>query len=115
MPDLKVYLHAAAYDVSVWPDEMRDDPASAMDADTWKITVEYRGLGKWAVLRGPWCLGADGGWDVEPRPSSRDDDWLEAHRFPVDEALKLARHHAPKVTINGMTALEVLARHQGDQ
>jgi hypothetical protein len=112
----EVHARATQYQVSVWPDDLRDSASSAMDADMWAVTVEYRGPGSWAVLmRAGMCLGADGEWDYEPRPSSREDDWLASHRFSLDDALALAREHAPKVTVNGMTALEVLARHQGSQ
>jgi hypothetical protein len=113
MPDPEVYTRPTQYQVSVWPGDLRDRESSAMDADMWAVTVEYRGMGRWAVLGSAGrCLSAGGEWDWEPRPSSRDDDWLAGHRFALDDALALAREHAPKVTINGMTALEVLARHQ---
>ena len=107
MAEYEVYARPTRYEVSVWPDEIE-----CMDSDTWKLAVEYRGEGKWAVSRSRQCLGADGRWDWEPLPSSREDDWLAQHRFPLDAALDLARKHAPGVTINGMTALEVLARHR---
>jgi hypothetical protein len=104
-----VWVHARSYDVSVWPPEIE-----CMDSDTWKLTVEYRGAGRWAVTRGGWqlCLGSDGEWDRERIPSERDDEWLATHRFALAEAIALAHEHAPKVTINDMTALEVLARHR---
>lgn len=103
-----VYVRPAAYDVSVWP-----EAEECIDSETWKVTVEYRGHGLWAVCRAVRrCLNAAGEWDYEMRPSERDDEWLAAHRFPLDAALDLAREHAPHVKINGMTATEVLARHQ---
>jgi hypothetical protein len=105
----KVYIRTTTYEVSVWSDGARDQVSTAMNARTWALTVEDRGRGLWAVMRGPYCLDADGALDREPQPSSREDDWLAAHRFTLDEALALAREHAPKVTVNGMTALEVLA------
>src|SRR2546430_1035169 len=107
----ETYVRATRYDVSVFPDEMLDDPASALAADTWGITVEWRGMGNWAVCRMSRCLSRAGEWDIEPRPSSRDDDWLAAHRFERDEAIYQARVHAPRVTVNGYTALDILARH----
>lgn len=113
MPTLAgVYTRPAVYDVTVWPQDMAESPESCMDADTWKVTVEKRGLGTWAVCRMGSCLGISGEWDREPTPSSRDDDWLEDHRFPLQSALDLAREHAPKVRINGMTARELLERHR---
>lgn len=55
------------------------------------IYVEYRGKGKWAITN-----GFDAAWDktykifeVEPQPSSREDDYLETHRYDsLEEALK---------------------------
>jgi hypothetical protein len=103
-----VWARVRSYDVSVWPDDIE-----CVDSSTWKLTVEYRGRGKWAVTRtGRVCLGSDGEWDWESIPSERQDEWLTAHRFPLAEALDLARRHAPDVKINGMTAAEVLERHR---
>lgn len=41
---------------------------------------------------------------------SREDDWLAAHRFDLDTALKLAREAAPHVTVNGRTVADALTR-----
>jgi hypothetical protein len=104
-----VWARVRSYDVSVWPDDIE-----CLDSETWKLTVEYRGRGLWAVTRGGMrtCLNADGEWDYEMRPSEREDEWLAAHRFSLGDAIDLARRHAPDVTINGLTAVEVLARHR---
>jgi hypothetical protein len=45
----------------------------------------------WAVRREAWCLNRAGEWELEPQPSSRDDDWLAAHRFSLAEALAAAK------------------------
>jgi hypothetical protein len=122
MPDLTViggdgiYPRVTEYKVSVFPPWMTDssDMLAASEADTWSLTVQWRGFDKWAVTNGGHtCLGSDGEWDWEPIPSSREDDWLAAHRFDLETALHLAAEHAPKVTINGKTALDILAKHQG--
>jgi hypothetical protein len=108
-----LWVHARSFDVTIWPEGLISRPESAMDADTWKVTVEYRGNDLFAVcMPVRKCLGRDGTWDYEVRPSEREDDWLAAHRFPLDEALDLARQWAPRIKLNGMTAAEVLARHQ---
>jgi hypothetical protein len=110
-----IYPRVTEYKVSVFPPEMTEgeDMLAASEADTWSLTVQWRGFGKWAVTNGGHtCLGSDGGWDWEPIPSSREDDWLATHRFDLETALKLAAEHAPKVTINGYTALDILAKHQ---
>lgn len=92
-----------AYQVSMLP---LDD----IDADVWGFRVEYAGHGLWAVRNLACCIGADGVRSYESRPSSRTDEWLAAHRFPLEDALALARRHLPGLVINGMTAEEVLAR-----
>lgn len=77
------------------------------------VRVEYRGRDTWAVVL-PWeptpCLGADGDWDYEPRPSERSDEWLATHRFDLDTALRLAKEVAPTLTVGRYTVADVLAR-----
>lgn len=109
-----IYPRVTEYKVSVFPPGMADgdDLLAAEEADTWSLTVAWRGRRQWAVLRGPYCLGADGELDYEMRLSERGDDWLAAHRFDLETALRLAAEHAPKVTVNGITALEILAKHE---
>jgi hypothetical protein len=85
-------------------------PEDDINAHVFALAVEYRGHGLWAVLRFSQCLGTDGEWSYESNPSSRTDNWLARHRFPLEEALALAKEHAPNVTVNGMTVADVLAR-----
>lgn len=80
-------------------------------AHAWALTVEYRGRGSWAVKRNVFCLSRAGEWDYEMRPSEREDEWLAEHRFPLDEALELAKQAAPHVIVNGMTPADLLAWH----
>lgn len=86
-------------------------PEDDINHSVYAITVAYRGRGRWAVTRHRWCLGADGEWDFEMRPSEREDAWLDAHRFDLDTALRLAHEAAPAVEANGITAADVAARH----
>jgi hypothetical protein len=73
------------------------------------ITVSWRGRGLWAVLNPiGYCLGTDGEWDYEPMNSSREDDWLEAHRFPLTTALALAKEHAPNMRVRHITVQDAL-------
>jgi hypothetical protein len=53
------------------------------------------------------CMDAKGKWETEPRPSSRSSKWLAKHRFPLEEALALARQYAPTVTWNGQSAEQI--------
>ncbi|MEU5945119.1 hypothetical protein ABZ793_06100 [Micromonospora sp. NPDC047465] len=84
-------------------------PEDDINAHSYAITVAYRGRGLWAVTRYRRCLGTDGEWDWESIPSEREDEWLATHRFALDEALRLAAEHAPKITVNGWTVADALA------
>jgi hypothetical protein len=90
-------------------------PEGHPDFDLFAITVENRSSGRWAVLRHRWCLGSDGEWDFEPRPSEREDDWLATHRFPLKRALELAQAEAPKVRVNHRGVAEALAAYRSGE
>lgn len=81
------------------------------------LTVEYRGADRWAVARHGQCLAADGTWSYEPSPSNREDEWIAAHRFDLDTALRLAREAAPLLTVNGYTVSDALemAKHRASR
>lgn len=96
-------VEATRYGVNVVPERVYDH-------SVWQIEVEYRGEGRWAVMHRGFCLGVDGEWEYEPPPSSREDDWLDTHRFDLDTALALAVAEAPKVSIGYLTAAEVADR-----
>lgn len=83
-------------------------PEDDVNSSVFAIEVEYRGGGRWAVTRHGSCLGADGTWDFGVKPYERGDDWLNAHRFDEQTALKLAKEHAPLVTVNGHTVADAL-------
>lgn len=59
-----------------------------------RITVERRGENSWAVCRDGFVLADDGLWEMEPMPSSRDDDFLARCRFPLGDAMDCARRAA---------------------
>jgi hypothetical protein len=95
-------VRVTCYDVTCLPP---DD----INAFSFTLKVEYRGHGRWAVLDGPYALNADGVKDYEPRPSSREDDWLAAHRFDLEQALAIAKKAAPLMRVNGWTVQQALA------
>lgn len=96
------------YEVSLLPEDDVNYPVYALG-------IEARGAGRWAVVRHRMCLGVDGEWDWEPIPSERGDDWLAAHRFDLDTALRLAKQAAPGVTVNGISAAQVLAQREKNE
>ena len=110
MDDARVTV--TSYEVSIWPED-----CSGMDSAMYCCSVTHSGYGNWSVRRGSASsdapvLGIDGQWHHERLPSERTKRELAEHRFDLETALKLAREMAPRVTINGQTAEEALARHQ---
>lgn len=88
-------------------------PEDDLDSHVFAITVQYRGAGRYAVIQhGQMCLGADGTWDHGVKEYDRGDAWLDAHRFDLDTALRLAKEQAPRVTVNGFTVADALAMRQ---
>jgi hypothetical protein len=81
-------------------------------AGIWHIEVtramQMDGTELWAARWMGRCLNRRGQWDLEPIPSDRTDRWLASHRFPFDEAMRLAEKAAPDVTVNGLRAAEVV-------
>lgn len=86
-------------------------PCDVPDWESWAITVAWRSEGRWAVLkRSIWCLSTAGEWDYESLPSERSDEWKAEHRFDLATALRLAREHAPRVTVGGWTPAAAIER-----
>ncbi|MEU5660116.1 hypothetical protein ABZ802_31535 [Streptomyces sp. NPDC047737] len=96
-------VQATEYEVSILPEDDINRPLFV-------ITVQYRGEGRWAVTRHGSCLGTDGQWEFGIKEYDRGDAWLDAHRFDLDTALRLAREAAPHVICNGHTALDAYRR-----
>lgn len=110
-------VQAVKYVVSCMPE--------GEDRDSFGVTVECRGEGRWGVFRNAHCcLGSDGTWswgyswrDGAQEPASDEewteyhagrDEWLDAHRFDEETALRLAQEHAPLITVNGFTVSDAL-------
>ncbi|MFI9629256.1 hypothetical protein [Streptomyces sp. NPDC052042] len=102
-------------DAVIVPSEYRILPKGYADSDadgkehfvlriTWRGTDPETGADRWAVLDhcGD-CLSADGTWEWEPRPSSRDDDWLARFRHTREDALRLAAAAVNTLKLNGRT------------
>jgi hypothetical protein len=88
-------------------------PEDDINGHGFEIRVQYRGAGRYAVIQhGHLCLGADGTWDQGVKEYDRGDDWLNAHRFDLDTALRLAKEQAPLVTVNGHTVSDTIRMQQ---
>lgn len=98
-------VQAVEYTVNCLPDD-------GFDSHVFEIRVQYRGNGRYAVIRHGSCLGSDGTWDQGIKEYDRGDAWLDAHRFDLDTALKLAKEQAPYVTVNGFTVTDALTKQQ---
>lgn len=71
------------------------------------ISVSYRGDDKWAVTYLNDALDADLQDQYEPRPSSRDDDFLNRYRFSLSEAVAIAERAAKQVLFRGVSAGDI--------
>jgi hypothetical protein len=91
------------YEVSVLPEGDINRPV-------FTIFVEHRGEDRWAVVRHRECMNAKGEWSWESIPSEREDEWLAEHRFNRMTALELAKWAAPRIVVNGDTAVDAYRR-----
>ncbi len=103
-----VYVFPTVYDVSIWPPDHE-----CINSATWALSVVYKGDNRWAVIRGTGssngtCMSRDGEWSFDSQ--LHDKSWLFKYRFTRRTALEIAREWAPKMVINGMTAMEALSQ-----
>lgn len=108
---LAVTTTATTYSVSCLPDDQ-------IDGGTWTIEVRY--IGGWSYreprpLDQQWViehrglyLDRDGGWWSPPGTAEQ---WLR-HRFSLEDAMRLAQEHAPKLEVNGLTVADVIERRE---
>ncbi|HEX5568071.1 MAG TPA: hypothetical protein VFY14_14280 [Streptomyces sp.] len=94
------------YEVSVLPE-------GDINRRHYTIYVEYRGNEQWAVHDGFASLAVDGTWSEGLKSYGRY-GWVERHLFGLVTALRLAEEAAPGVTVNGVTAAQVLARSRAE-
>jgi len=69
---------------------LRSASVFLIDQDS-DLRVERRGAEAWAVCEGPSVVNRAGGREPEPMPSSRDEAFIARTRFPLAEALRVAR------------------------
>jgi hypothetical protein len=96
-------VQIATYEVSILPEGDINRPV-------FTITVENRGEDRWAVVRHRECMNAKGEWSWESVPSEREDEWLDEHRFNRMTALELAKWAAPRIVVNGHSAVDAYNR-----
>lgn len=88
-------------------------PAGHDDRWTFTVQVQHAGRDKFAVRHGIRHYGTDGTWSYEPSFDEDDDaaelEWIHAHRFDHDEALRTAKQLAPTLTYRGRTVADALA------
>lgn len=91
-------------------------PEDDVNASIWKLDIEYRGRGKWAVMHLGYCYPNDGSDErtYEPIPSSRDEEFFALYRFDsIQEATVCAERVYPKLVINGLRVENgVLIHHE---
>lgn len=102
---MEVHSYVSEYTLSVLPD---DDVNEYLYAISVHRARQMDGTELWAVRWMGRCLNRRLGWDYEPIPSSRTKRWLATHRFPLDEAMRLARAAVPDITVNGRRARDLV-------
>jgi len=83
------------------------------EADLWTVRVAWRGGDRYAVCLRGYVLAVghpEPEWVYEPIPSSRTDEFKARTWFDYATAYRLACDQAPRVTVGGKTAADVLAR-----
>lgn len=90
--------------INAVPQDFQDREYS--EASIWDVKVVWRGADLYAVEARGKHYTKDLVAGFESNPSSRTDRFKKSHRFPLSKALKLAHKLAPKLVVNGMTALE---------
>ena len=98
-------VRATAYVVSCLPEGHEE-------RGQFTVNVQHRGDGRYVVRQGIRQYGTDGTWSYEPdfgEDDEAEEEWLAAHRFDHDTALKLARDLAPTLTYRGRTVADALA------
>lgn len=103
--DRYIVVHPRWYD----PDGTFD-PVKRENAMSFNIYVVQRGgpaSDSWAVVdERNRCYSVENGWEWEPRPSERDDEFIKRARFPLSTALTLAEAAVMTLKINGRTGEE---------
>lgn len=77
------------------------EPGQA-DVDHFSVRVSLRGPGRYAVVHMGSCWDGKE-WVYESLPSNRTDAFKMQSRFPLDEAVELARELVDTVRMNGGT------------
>ena len=90
-------------------------PETYPEWSTWAIKVSRRGPDRWAVERWGRVYSRSQAKAKNPVPvyerssSGRSDYFKNTYRFPLDEALELAKLIAPKVITNNLNAEQYMA------
>lgn len=58
----------------------------------------------WAIVDMGYCLNTDGEWEPEPRPSNRDEAFIERTRFPLFVAMRMVEEMFGQVDKKGEPA-----------
>lgn len=104
----EVFVRPTRYEVTAWP-----GPVDGVNRSHYVLYVEWRGDDRWCVTDGVNCYRRDGHKSYERNPSGRTDRFKAAYRFPLEEALEIAKRVAPKLRVGvgpnrkGMSAAEM--------
>lgn len=86
-------------------------PLDHQDRRYFQMVVDYRHDGQWVITDGyepAQLLARDGTWSYPPQRGR--EQWTQARRYSLDEALDIAAANVGALTCNGLTAAEMQAR-----
>ena len=117
-PEHEVYVTPVSYRVTIMPEACLRNPRA--DLHWWNLCVQplaavfYMDSDGWLVTNEQQhTLGRDGLFYISRGDDVAGREWLaNCERRSLGDALDAAREFAPKVTLNDLTAVEVLARHR---
>lgn len=95
-----------------------DMPLDSQNRYHFLLYVEDRGNDRWCVKDLSWCYDADGNTEYESSPTNRTDEFKDRFRFPLEEALALAKRLQPQMRLGkgpnnpGQTSAQVWAWEQ---
>lgn len=65
--------------------------ATRYQVGTLQVELRDSEKGLWAVTYAGSTINKDGEWEYEPLPSSRSEAYMSRTRFPLEEALEIAK------------------------
>jgi hypothetical protein len=111
----EVYVTPVSYRVTIMPEKcLRRSDLRHWNLEVVPVSTRFAFADEgWIVRDGFSVLGRDRTWNQGPQSEAEFAPWLGNCAYATaQDAIGAAREYAPEVTVNGLTAVEVLARHR---